>query len=215
MKLVRKILAGASVGAMLSLSAPAMSAQEAMIGEVREFGFNYCPRGWAKAEGQKLSVSENQALFSLLGTAYGGDGRKTFALPDLRVKSSSPAQQNTGGEARFYQHCAFTGWEVPMGLGEYRADDLPAALRDNDMSSLRLSPGWKVTLYDGPNLDGASVTLTGEESCLIGRDFNDRASSMKIERVTLPPEEGSGADSRDGAKLTRCIALQGIYPARN
>ena len=54
------------------------------IGEIRMFGGNFAPRGWAFCEGQLLSVNQNDALFSLLGTIYGGDGRTTFGLPDMR-----------------------------------------------------------------------------------------------------------------------------------
>lgn len=57
---------------------------EPFIGEIRMFGGNFAPRGWAFCDGQLLSVSQNSALFSLLGTIYGGDGRITFGLPDLR-----------------------------------------------------------------------------------------------------------------------------------
>lgn len=58
--------------------------QEGFIGEVKMFAGNFAPRGWAFCEGQLLSISQYQALFSILGTTYGGDGRTTFALPDLR-----------------------------------------------------------------------------------------------------------------------------------
>jgi microcystin-dependent protein len=54
------------------------------IGEIRCFGFNFAPQGWALCNGQLMSISQNTALFSLLGTMYGGDGRVTFGLPDLR-----------------------------------------------------------------------------------------------------------------------------------
>jgi microcystin-dependent protein len=57
---------------------------EPFVGEIRMFAGNYAPRGWAYCDGQLLAVSQNDALFSLLGTIYGGDGRTTFALPDLR-----------------------------------------------------------------------------------------------------------------------------------
>jgi len=61
---------------------------EGTIGEVRLFASNFAPRAWAFCEGQLLSISANQALFSILGTTYGGDGRTTFALPDLRGRSA-------------------------------------------------------------------------------------------------------------------------------
>lgn len=57
---------------------------EAYVGEIRVFAFNYAPPGWLLCQGQTLSISQNQALFALLGTVYGGDGMSTFALPDLR-----------------------------------------------------------------------------------------------------------------------------------
>ena len=61
-----------------------VKAQEPFIGEIRMVGFNFAPRGWAKCDGQLLPISQYNALFSLLGTQYGGDGRTTFGLPDLR-----------------------------------------------------------------------------------------------------------------------------------
>lgn len=57
------------------------------IGQIQAFGFNFAPRTWASCDGQLLSISSNSALFSLLGTTFGGDGRTTFALPDLRGRS--------------------------------------------------------------------------------------------------------------------------------
>ncbi|MBX7185195.1 MAG: tail fiber protein [Vicinamibacteria bacterium] len=60
---------------------------EPYIGEVRMFGFDFPPRGWAQCSGQIMSIQQNQALFSLLGTTYGGNGITTFALPDLRGRS--------------------------------------------------------------------------------------------------------------------------------
>ena len=61
---------------------------EPFLGEIIMFGGNFAPRGWAFCDGQLLPISQNQALFSLLGTIYGGDGRTTFALPDLRGRVS-------------------------------------------------------------------------------------------------------------------------------
>jgi len=57
---------------------------EAFIAEIRIFPFNFAPRGWAQCNGQLMAISQNTALFSLLGTTYGGDGRSTFALPNLQ-----------------------------------------------------------------------------------------------------------------------------------
>ena len=58
------------------------------LGEIIMFGGNFAPRGWALCDGQLLAINSNQALFSILGTTYGGDGRTTFGLPDLRGRSA-------------------------------------------------------------------------------------------------------------------------------
>ena len=64
---------------------------EPFLGQIQARAFSFAPRGWAKCEGQTLPIADNQALFSLLGTTYGGDGRTTFALPDLRKASKRDA----------------------------------------------------------------------------------------------------------------------------
>lgn len=67
---------------------------EPFVGEIRMFAGNFAPRGWAFCDGQLLAVSQNDALFSLFGTIYGGDGRTTFGLPDMRGRI--PLHQGTG-----------------------------------------------------------------------------------------------------------------------
>ena len=64
---------------------------EPYLGEIRLFPFNFVPRGWAACNGALLGIAQNQALFALIGTTFGGDGRANFALPDLRSKSPFPA----------------------------------------------------------------------------------------------------------------------------
>ena len=66
---------------------PRPAAPEPLIGEIREFPYNFCPRGYLHADGRELEISKHTALFSLLGTQFGGDGRKTFALPDTRGRN--------------------------------------------------------------------------------------------------------------------------------
>ena len=68
---------------------------ESYMGEIRMVGFNFAPVGWALCNGQLLSIADNQALYYLIGTTYGGDGQTTFALPDLRGRI--PIHQGTGG----------------------------------------------------------------------------------------------------------------------
>ncbi|MCW3786698.1 phage tail protein [Plebeiibacterium sediminum] len=84
----------------ISLLTSGIFAQEAMIGEIRMFAGNFAPRGWALCDGQLLSISQNTALFSILGTTYGGDGRTTFALPDLRGRVPMHAGSGTNLTSR-------------------------------------------------------------------------------------------------------------------
>lgn len=83
MKINRLLVAG-----VILLTSFNSFSQECMIGEVRMFAGNFAPRNWAFCDGQLLAINQNQALFSILGTIYGGDGQTTFALPDLRGRSA-------------------------------------------------------------------------------------------------------------------------------
>ena len=88
---------------------------EPFLAEIRIVGFNFAPRGWAQCDGQILPINQNQSLFSLLGTTYGGDGGTTFGLPDLRGRTpihfnSGNPQGRKGGEDT---HSLSTG-EVPQ-----------------------------------------------------------------------------------------------------
>jgi len=79
--IIKSALAGiCSVG----LSTPAHAGVDPYVGEIMTTGANFCPRGWIETDGRLLSINQNQSLFSLLGTYYGGDGRSTFSVPDLR-----------------------------------------------------------------------------------------------------------------------------------
>jgi microcystin-dependent protein len=63
---------------------PARAGENPFLGEIEIFAFNFCPMGWASLNGELLAINQNQALFALLGTTYGGDGQTTFALPTVR-----------------------------------------------------------------------------------------------------------------------------------
>ena len=73
---------------------------EPFIGQIQAFGFNFAPQGWAQCNGQLLSIAQNTALFSLLGTMYGGNGQTTFGLPDLRGRF--PLHMGQGPGLPFY-----------------------------------------------------------------------------------------------------------------
>jgi len=82
--------------ACVLLSSTRVSSQNNFIGEIKMFAGNFAPQGWARCEGQILPIQQNQALFSILGTTYGGDGLTTFALPDLRGRAPLHFGQGPG-----------------------------------------------------------------------------------------------------------------------
>ena len=204
-----------AVGVATILMSSAASAQDTFLGAVEEFPYNFCPRGWAPAQGQLLPINENTALFSLIGTKFGGDGRTTFALPDLRPAKTQPAAP-AAGSAKLYQHCGFVGWSVSLSPGEYKLKDLQQGFVSDDMSSIQLPQGWSATLYEGANLDGTSLSVSSTQSCLVESDFNDIASSVVIRGTSTPATaQPVTAYRKDEDKLITCIATVGIFPSRN
>src|SRR5215213_7415071 len=97
------------------------------IGEIRMFGGNFPPSGWAFCDGQLLPISENDALFNLIGTTYGGDGESTFALPDLRGRT--PVHTGTGpglspytmGEGGGVESVTLTTQQIPTHNHQWMA----------------------------------------------------------------------------------------------
>lgn len=106
------------------------------IGEIRMFAGNFAPRGWAFCNGQLMPISQNTALFSLLGTTYGGDGRSTFALPDLRGRVPLHAGQGSGlsdyplGSRGGSEQVALTTAQLPAHSHALLASDAEASQRN-------------------------------------------------------------------------------------
>lgn len=95
MKIFTKILAlCAAPATLMTVATPAQAGTDTYLGEIMMVGYNFCPRGYIGAEGQLLAINSNTALFALYGTTYGGDGRTTFGMPDLRGRT--PIGQGAG-----------------------------------------------------------------------------------------------------------------------
>jgi microcystin-dependent protein len=134
------------------------------VGEIRMFGGTFAPRGWMFCEGQLLPISENETLFQLIGTTYGGDGQTTFALPDLRGRI--PVHQGNGfiaGEAGGQETVALTVAQMPSHGHPFRG----ASTAGNEVSPANNVPAdsFNVTPYinaapDG-NMSPSAITTTG------------------------------------------------------
>jgi microcystin-dependent protein len=211
-----------SLGGGLGLPQPANAQDVPYLGQIMYVGYTFCPRGWAEASGQLLSISSNAALFSLLGTTYGGDGRTTFQLPDLRGRvpvhaGTGPGLSNvslgeTGGaESRML---SFAQMPAHSHTASTSVDNLQVT------SVLRAS----TTNANADSPAGASLAVPKKEAYFSGPPDSDMAVGSVESSVTGGSAEttvdstNSGTDSvplRDPyLGIRACIALEGIYPSR-
>lgn len=164
---------------------------EPFLSEIRVFSFNFAPRTWAQCNGQLLPINQNQALFALLGTTYGGNGQTTFALPDLRgrVPLHFGAGFSLGQRAGTESH-TLTQSEMPQhihtasafsGLGN---TSLPGGNLLADVAAKQYNPPENLTA-----LLPAVVTSVG------GSQAHENRQPLLV--------------------LNFCIALQGIFPSQN
>lgn len=165
------------------------------IAEVQIFAGNFAPRSWAFCSGQLLAISSNTALFSIVGTTYGGDGRVTFGLPDLRGRS--PRGEGTG------PGLANVRWGQRAGLVDH-------TLTTNQLGSH--SHVEQVSSSDASTGD-AGVVAQAED---IFRPSND-AGTLVASATTKPSAGGDQSFSilNPFLGLNYIIALQGIYPSRS
>ena len=166
------------------------------VAEIRIFGFNFAPRGWALCNGQILPISQNTALFSLLGTMYGGDGKANFGLPNMQ--GSFPVNQGQSSFGTQY----FPGQMSGEPTHTLITTEIPAH------GHLVQAPA-NITPAQSPNNTflGASPAKpydTGAPNVQLAPDATSVAGSS-FPHENMPPY----------LALNFCIALQGIFPARN
>lgn len=169
------------------------------VAEIRIFPFNFAPKGWAFCDGQILPISQNTALFSLLGTTYGGDGKSTFALPDLQ--GSAPMQPGQGqglslrdlGEQSGVESITLLVSEIPVHVHTLNADNVdPADL----------------------NIPGPTRSLAISQNAFAFQPSTAGLGAMNPQALT--PAGGGLPHNNMQPYLTLnfCIALQGIFPPR-
>ena len=122
------------------------------IGEIRIFAGNFAPAGWMFCEGQQLPISENEALFQLIGTTYGGDGQETFNLPDLRGRV--PIHQGGGfilAETGGAEEVTLTTQQIPVHTHAFVADNVQGTTPNASTSLLAGSPNLNIYIQDIAN----------------------------------------------------------------
>ncbi len=169
---------------------------EPFVGEIRMFAGNFAPRGWAYCDGQLLAVSQNDALFSLLGTIYGGDGRTTFALPEMRGRIPLHKGQGPGFSNR--------------ALGS-KSGNIQETLTTNQMPSH--THDWKVNTAAATGSAPQGKVLADTTPVRIYRPV-----AQDNNMATTVIANTGGSQPHQNRMPTLCIhfiiALFGIYPSR-
>jgi microcystin-dependent protein len=177
------------------------------VAEIRIFGFNFPPKGWAFCRGQLLPISQNTALFSLLGTNYGGDGKSTFGLPDM--EGSVPIQQGQGPGLSDYFLGQISGSQNVTVL----QSEMP--LHNHTMSVSTTSAGT-VTAANGNQL--AQGLNGGKQNQNVARIYSPNAASattvMSPMAISVTGSSFPHNNMMPYLALNYCIAMQGIVPAR-
>lgn len=173
------------------------------LGEIRLFAGNFAPQGWALCNGQLMSISQNTALFSLLGTYYGGDGRVTFALPDLRDMAPLQAGQGNGLSSR----------ELGERGGEATVTVTAAQMPSHTHAVNCVSGGGDQNSPIGTLWAEAHVSRQGIPMYAAGRG----SGNPQMGAQALAPVGGGRPHNNLPPTLTLSfiIALQGAYPPRS
>jgi microcystin-dependent protein len=169
------------------------------VAEIRIFPFNFAPKGWAFCDGQLLPISQNTALFSLLGTVYGGDGKSNFALPDLKGRAAMHRGQGAGLS--------------PRSLGETSGSDTITLLQSEMPAHTHgMLAAVNPALVKVPSPD---VALARSRSANAYQS-NSSANLVQLAPQTLSPAGGSLPHNNMQPYLTLNfnIAMQGVYPPR-
>lgn len=169
------------------------------VAEIRIFPFNFAPRGWAFCDGQLLPLAQNTALFSLLGTTYGGNGKSNFALPDLQGRAPMQPGQGPGlslhdlGESGGSETVALLESEIPSHAHTMRASN-DAANSNQPAGALVARPFGR-----GNNIfNTANASLVAMSDQALARVGGDAPHNNMMPYLTL----------------SFCIALQGVFPPR-
>ena len=167
---------------------------EPFLSEIRIMSFNFAPKGWALCNGQLLPINQNQALFSLLGTTFGGDGRVNFALPDLRART--PIHVGSGhtlGERGGEQAHTLSISEIPTHTHTVNATTIPATT----------------------NTPGPTVLTAQSTSANLYASAAQNLVPMSPQMVANVGGSQAHLNMEPFLTLNFCIALQGIFPSPN
>lgn len=164
---------------------------EPFLAEIRIVGFNFAPRGWAFCDGQILPINQNQSLYSLLGTTYGGDGRTSFALPDLRGRTPlHKGDTHQLGQKGGTETVTLTAAQIPAHTHTMKASSTVG--NNRGMSGMVLASG---EMYRAPEAGNITALRSGTITNAGGGQAHNNMQPY--------------------TSLSFAIALQGLFPSRN
>lgn len=172
---------------------------EPFLGEIRLFGFNYAPSGWATCDGQVMQIAQNQALYALLGTTYGGNGSTTFNLPDFRGRTLLHASNTYGeGKAGGAENVALATTAELLAHGHTLA-------ANTGPGSSNIPQGNFLAATQSPDNTKSAYATT------------KASPAANLAGGTLSPAGGSAGHNNVQPSLTVnfCIALMGLWPSRD
>ena len=192
---------------LASFSTVQMQAQKPFLGEVQIFAGNFAPRDWAFCDGQLLPIAQNTALFSLLGTTYGGDGRTTFGLPDLRGRAAMHPGRGPGLAPRRL------GEKVGTETVTLTTAQIPSHSHTGTTSTTKIDLSTNVGTSD--TSDGRHI---GNHLGAFNEDATPDAKLGGVTSGTTINNTGGGQphnNMQPSTTVNYIIALQGLYPSRS
>lgn len=168
------------------------------VAEIRIFGFNFAPKGWAFCDGQLLPLSQNTALFSLLGTTYGGDGKSNFALPDMQ--GNAPMHPGQGPGLSLHD-LGETGGSETVTLLQSEIPNHSHFMKDHDLDLGELNTSSPVRSL----AQSANASIYAPATNLV---------QMNFQMLALAGGDQPHNNMMPYLTLNFCIALQGVFPPR-
>ncbi len=200
-------IAAASVIALAATTSPAQAqASDPFLGQIAFVAFNFTPRGWASCDGQLLPIAQYSALFSLLGTIYGGDGRTTFALPDMRGRI--PLHPGSGPGLPTY----IQGQKVGNAQTQLTTNQLPAhthTLRATTEEATTTDPTGAL-----PAIPQA-LPLQGAPKVASYKSGATNKQNMATDGMTSTGNGQSFTNMQPSLSVRCIIAITGTFPSRN
>lgn len=169
------------------------------VAEIRMFGCNFAPTGWALCDGQLLPISQNTALFSLLGTFYGGDGKSTFALPDLQ--GATPLGQGQGAGLSEYF------------LGQSGGSEFITLIQTEMPLHTHIAKAYDVDLADN-RIPAPTMSIAAPNAGLPYSTTNTGLTQMNFQALGVAGGSLPHNNMMPYLCVVFCIAMQGVFPPR-